>query len=39
VHGKRIKHSAIGAIAGYQAMHLGIANLDNEERASKKDDD
>jgi len=33
-----VKHSAIGAVA-YQAMHIGIANLNNEELASKQDDD
>ncbi len=26
-------------LPAYQAMRLGIANLENEERASKKDDD
>jgi hypothetical protein len=38
VHGKRIKHSRSAQLPAYQAMHLGIANLDNEERAFKKDD-
>jgi hypothetical protein len=39
MHGKRIKDSAIGAMPAYQAMRIGIANLDNEERASEKDHD
>jgi hypothetical protein len=36
-NGSSIPRSA--QLPAYQAMRLGIANLDNEERASKKDDD
>ena len=36
-NGSSIPRSA--QLPAYQAMALGIANLDNEERASKKDDD
>jgi hypothetical protein len=36
-NGSSIPRSA--KLPAYQSMGLGIANLDNEERASKKDDD
>jgi len=39
VHGKRISIPRSAQLPAYQAMRLGIANLHNEERASKKDDD
>jgi len=36
MHWKRIKPSAIGRLPAYEAMRLGIANLDDDERGQKR---